>query len=92
MKVEKVEVIKVVEEIIKSSFAPSLKDILDSDKSSRGKKQKEASAEYIKEVKQSEENPKKMIELKEILQLIMDATFINPYTDDTEEVKEQKIK
>ena len=48
--------------------------------------------EYIKEVIKSEENPKKMIELKEILKLIMDATFINPYTDDTEEVKEQKVK
>ena len=33
-----------------------------------------------------------MIELKEILKLIMEKTYQSPYTDDTEEVKEQKLK
>ena len=43
-------------------------------------------------MKESEESPIKMIELKEILKLIMEETYLNPYKDDTEEVKEQKLK
>ena len=57
-KITNVDIKKVVEEIFKSSFAPSLKDIIGAAKG--GNKETLTNDEYIKE---SDESPKKIIEL-----------------------------
>jgi len=66
-------------------FAPSLAEILQSTKSGN----KSQGSESIKD---SEDLPKKITDLRDILKLIITETYKDPYTKDTEEVKQQKMK
>lgn len=80
-----IEVKKAVEAIAKTGFAPSLAEII---KNSRGGS-KFSGFEIIKD---SEDLPKKITDLQEILKLIIAETYKDPYKNDTEEVKLQKMK
>ena len=67
-------------------FAPPLSQIL---KHLKGSKRQAERVEYIKE---SDQKPKKLLELQDILTHIIAETFKKPTTKDTEEEKVKRMK
>ena len=86
--VKKTEVKKAVEEVAKSGFAPTLKDILGKKKTS-SKLGAPDEQQYIKE---SESKPLKIVELRQILEIIIKETYSDPTTNDSEEVRQRKMQ